>query len=124
MLKKLLEELSMHDMVAKHIKIKAEGTTKTSLENLGKILSAGFSLERATLHFDKEKSECRLHTEWLMVTKDFHDVFFVHEFLGFNAGYGGEGPRGLAEFCKKVGATDWDIDKISSLKSGTYSVFK
>lgn len=118
--------LNINNMIAKTLKLKPEGSTRVSLENLNKIIDAGFNIDRATLHLDREKGSCRLHTEWTGESKDNYDLFFVHEFLGFMAGYGGEGPRGLVEFCKNTNITDWTEDKImdKEIKSGVYSIYK
>lgn len=122
--KKSSLNLSISDMIKKNLKLQPESGTVSSLKNLDKIINAGFEIDRATLYFNKQQNECRLHTEWYGESKDLYEIIFSHEFLGFNAGYGGEGPRGLAEFAKKIGANDWDIEKIMSLKSGTYRVYK
>jgi hypothetical protein len=116
--------LNISDMIEKTLKLQQESGTVSSLKNLDKIMDAGFEIDRATLHFDKEQNKCRLHTEWSGESKDNYDIYFSHDFLGFNAGYGGEGPNGLAEFAKKIGADEWNRDKIMSLKSGTYTIHK
>jgi len=95
---------------------KEEGVTRYSIENLDKILK-NYDLMKATFHFDKNNP--KLHTEW--IDKNGEEIF-SWDFKGFNAGYGGEGPRGLATALKKMQIQNWDFDKIVNLKPGTYSI--
>jgi len=84
--------------VLKPLKIKEQGTTRSSLENMKKIYDAGYDLESAILTYDTKKNDVKLIC---VFTRD-HKVE-THTFLGFNIGYGGEGPRGLMEGLKVYG---------------------
>jgi len=93
------------------------GVTRVSLDNLKKILSKGYKLSKAEFIF-KRSDEAVLHAEF--INKD--DEIFTWDFTGFSAGYGGEGPRGLAEALKMLGIRSWDMNTIVDLKPGNYKV--
>ena len=125
--KKAATKLDLHSIVKKSLRLNKEGgSTRDSLENLHKIL-VYFEPNKITFHFKSEQNIARLHVEFSAETTTGDDFFLSHDFTGFNAGYGGEGPKGLYEALKAMAksspfSADWSMDVISNLKSGVYKI--
>lgn len=74
------------------------GVTKISMEN-GERLREAYGLPSSvTIHYDPDGADWyRVVVEYGPAGKPTH----VHTFSGFAFGYGGEGPRGLAEWARR-----------------------
>jgi len=108
--------------IADFLKLKKEnGITRTSLENAQKIVNSikkqNGKIVSATLDFDKEKNSCVLEIEF---TSDGEEGNW--KFTGFNAGYSGEGPRGLVQALKMLNLPEWTINDVRQLQSGVYDI--
>lgn len=68
--------------------------TNTSLENLRRILEAGYSAVDGIYSWDKTQAEWMM--EVFFRNPEFDDVV-SHKFYGFSVGYGGQGPRGTMD---------------------------
>jgi len=120
--KKSASKLSMQRIIEKFLHLKSDGgNTRESLENFRKIKEY-FEPTRITFHLSADNKDTKLHTEWQTETSDAQDIFIAYDFRGFNAGYGGEGPKGLHEALKSLNISDWDMDKIAGLKPGIYKI--
>jgi hypothetical protein len=104
----------------KLLKLRPEqGVTSVSLKNLEKIKKSPLQFEIKNIKFDFDATDPRLQTEW--ISKD-NDVLFW-DFRGFQAGYIGEGPRGLKKALQEMGINNITIEDIVNLKPGVH-VFK
>ena len=95
--------------VPKPIRLKPEGSTMNALENARTISGAGYSFAHGTVHYDDQGGG----VQEIEVFFRRGDEVASHTFRGFNFGYHGEGPRGMAEFGKLMGI-GLDSNKIFS----------
>lgn len=93
--------------VKKPIRFKPEGSTMNALANAQTIAGAGYHFEHGTVHYDNQYGGVQHMT--VFFRRD--DDIAAHKFVGFNFGYGGEGPRGMIEFSKifHIGLNDSSI---------------
>lgn len=91
---KVLKEAAFY--IQKPVKLVSEGSTASSIQNALSIKDAGYDLIESGTEYKWNKN---LRTNKLVALfENRHGHKESHEFLGFNWGYGGEGPRGLMEF--------------------------
>lgn len=86
------------------------GITQTSLKNDRRLTKRLGSPIRLELHYSKTGEWYRAVAMYMSGDR--------HEFTGFAWGYGGEGPRGLLEFCQRHDIP-LDLDTISRLDNET-----
>ena len=90
--------------------LKEGGITETSLKNGKRLAKRLGTPVRVELHYSGTG-------EWYRVVA-MYESGDLHEFTGFAWGYGGEGPRGLATWCKENGVP-LDIRAIAALDNTT-----
>jgi hypothetical protein len=92
---KIAKEILAQFTIIKPLKIKEDGTTRTSIKNMKLIHEAGYNLNSAIMFYDKTKGNYNLTC---IFNRNNDKVIFT--FKGFSIGYGGEGPHGLDETMK------------------------
>jgi len=101
---KIAKQIISQFTITKPLKIKEDGSTRTSIKNMKLIKEAGYSLKSAIMFYDKTKGNYHLTCTFI---RNNDTVYFT--FKGFSIGYGGEGPHGLDESMKLFGINKSNI---------------
>jgi len=98
--------------------LKEAGVTQTSLKNERRLSKRLGRPVRVELHYDPDGDD------WYIV-RAFYDSGDQHNFTGFSWGYGGEGPRGLLEFCQRnsIPLTEREIHNLNNREKGLTWVY-
>lgn len=94
------------------------GATSISLKNFNTIKKSPLDFKNLKTIFYFDKKHPRLQTSWIGKGKQQ----LTWDFIGFDAGYTGEGSLGLLKVLKTLGFNDWDMKNIKNLEYGTYEI--
>jgi hypothetical protein len=81
------------------LKLEKDQATRDCLENARRIKNAGYEFQSAICYYDGVKG----NYETVVWFTRGSEPMVKWIFRGFSAGYSGEGPRGLIEFCQIFG---------------------